>query len=176
MRAKLGVAIACMVLTVAMTAEARRGHEKAPREGSAERPTVDVSKYKHMAFVAAPGLNADAVYSKTILDEVSRVLADRGDFISSSKCFYDAKVDVKTNPPRVDLGPDTKNYDGIVCLTYTHGGRRADVDIYVIDVKSGDKVWHHELTGNDRNLDRAMKKHGADAVQRLKEYFYLVRR
>ncbi len=119
-----------------------------------------MQNYKRIAIVCAPRAGADASYAEMILDEVRRMAPSRLGFLDTVDCLSGVAVDIAADPPTADLGAGAADYDGVICLLYEYGAGHVILDMYLVDIKTGEQAWHHRLDSRDENVRYRLGKHG----------------
>ena len=143
------------------------------QQAPAQQARTPQTQYQRIAIVCAPAAGANAKYAAVILDqakaEANKVL---GPYLKAADCLPDVAVDTTSTPPKADLGARAADYDAVCCLTYSHGGGKATLDFYVLDVKSGASVWTYKLDTADPDTHRRLSRHGHYVPAILKHEFY----
>jgi len=131
------------------------------------------AKYQRIALVCAAAPGHDTSYASMVLKQAEpRVPSRLGRYIERADCLYDVPVDTTTKPPKVDLGKRVSDYDGVVCMVYSWSEMHVFLDFDMVDVKSGESVWHFQLDEKDPSVRNRLTRHGLWAPTIVKQYFY----
>jgi hypothetical protein len=136
--------------------------------------------YRRIAIVCAPAPATEPRYTKMILDNVKPRLASRLGFLDAVECLFDAPVSFPEGisyapprtPPTVSLGEKASAYDGIVCLVYWYDAGVVKLDMYVIEARTGQNIWFHQLATEDANVENRLRRHASWVPTMLKMRFY----
>jgi hypothetical protein len=99
------------------------------------------------------------------------MVPSRLNFLQKVDCLSNVPVDVSTIPPTVQL-KNKGDYNGIVTLVYSQSGDNVVLDITLVDAGTGAKVWSHQLSTRDSNVQARLMKHGYWVPTTLKQQFY----
>jgi len=131
------------------------------------------AEYQRVAFVCAAAPGHDTSYASMILKQAeARVPSRIGLYVKTADCLYDIPVDTSTKPPKVALGSKASNYDGVVCLVYSYSGDQVFLDMDMINVQTGQSVWHSQFDAEDKDTRVRLGKHGFWAPNEVKDKFY----
>jgi hypothetical protein len=150
------------VLTVGATLGCQQANPQA---------TAHVTQYQRIAFVCVPGPGADPSYAPLILREVEKMVPSRLGFLRKVDCVSNLPVDTSGPVPRLQLADKTE-YDGVVVLVYSYPAGTVLLDMDMVDAKTGEKVWHHQLKTQDTDTRGRLLKHGYWTATTVKMYFY----
>jgi len=132
--------------------------------------SVQLAQYKRLAIVCAPGAEADPVYASSIMQEVEKMAPSRLDFLERVDVLANVAVDTATSPPSVKL-TNVDSYDGIVALVYSYPAAVV-LDMYMIDARNGQQVWHYQLSTQDKDVPVRLTRHGYWTPTTIKNQFY----
>lgn len=129
------------------------------------------AQYQRLAIVCAPGTNADPQYARMVLQEAEKMVPSRLSFLQKVDCLYDVPVDTSAIPPTVQL-KNKGDYNGILVLVYSTSGENVVLDMNLVDTSTGAKVWSHQLSTKDSNVQGRLMRHGHWVPAALKQQFY----
>ena len=127
--------------------------------------------YQRLAIVCAPGAGADPQYAPMLLKETEKMVASRLNFLQKVDCLYDVPVDTSTTPPTVQL-KNKGDYNGVLVLVYSTSDGNVVLALTMVDANTGAKVWSHQLSTKDSNVEGRLLRHGYWVPTALKQQFY----
>ena len=164
---RTGCVVAALVLAVGLVG--CKSKEAAVVETG---PSVDAYQYQRIALVCGPGEGASPEYVKTILDGVRPMVPTRLGFLAKADVLDEVTPDGSAVPPKVNLGAKASAYDGIACMIYSYGEGLVNMDIYMLDARTGEQVWHHRLQTKDNDIQKRLNRHAYWTPTTLKMKFY----
>jgi hypothetical protein len=132
--------------------------------------SVQLAQYRRLAIVCAPGPGADPTYASSIMYEVEKMAPSRLDFLERVDILANVPVGTMASPPSVKL-KNADAYDGIVALVYSYPAAVL-LDMYMIDARSGQEVWHYQLSTEDKDIPGRLARHGYWTPTTIKNQFY----
>ncbi|MDO9532518.1 MAG: hypothetical protein Q7O12_10365 [Deltaproteobacteria bacterium] len=130
------------------------------------------AKYRRLAFVCAPGTGADPKYVPMVLREIEttvpKYLSEQN--LQKVSIIPDASIDISTVPPTARF-KTINDYDAVAIITYTYSPMVL-MDINLIDVKTGQKLWFLQLHAKPDNIDLRLNKLAHIVPHRINKYFY----
>ena len=129
------------------------------------------AQYQRLAIVCTPGTGGDPKYAPMLLKETEKMVASRLGFLQKVDCLYDVPVDMSTIPPTVQL-KNKGDYNGVLVLVYSTFGDRVLLDMTLVDTNTGAKVWSHQLSTKDSNVQGRLMRHGYWVPTTIKQHFY----
>lgn len=136
-----------------------------PEQAAASAP------YQRLAIVCAPGTGADPKFAPMLLKETEKMVPSRLGFLQKVDCLYDVPVDISTIPPTVKL-KNKGDYNGVLVLVYSTAGDSVVLDMTLVDTTTGAKVWSHQLSTKDSNVQSRLMRHGYWVPTTVKQHFY----
>jgi hypothetical protein len=130
------------------------------------------AKYRRLAFVCAPGTGADPKYVPMVLKEIEttvpKYLSEQN--LEKVNIIPDASIDMSTVPPTVRF-KTINDYDAVAVITYTYSPMVL-MDINLIDVKTGQKIWFLQIHAKPDNIELRLSKLAYIVPHRINKYFY----
>ena len=138
---------------------------------SSPQATAHVTQYQRIAFVCIPAPGADPNYARPILMEVEKTVPTHLKFLKKVDCVSNLPIDTSGPVPSVRLA-DKSEYDGVVVLIYSYPAGSVLLDMDMVDARTGEKVWHHQLKTEDKDTRGRLLKHGYQAASAMETRFY----
>ena len=129
------------------------------------------AQYQRLAIVCVPGTGADPKYATMLLKEVEKMVPSRLGFLQKVDCLYDVPVDISTTPPTVQL-KNKGDYNGVLVLVYSTAGDSVVLDMTLVDTNTGARVWSHQFSTKDSNVQGRLMRHGYWVPTTVKQHFY----
>lgn len=127
--------------------------------------------YRRLAIVCVPGKGADPNYVDVIITHAKKKAPSRLGFLSTVDFPKNISVDGEAVPPTLNLSQDVSAYDAIAVLVYSYSGSFVYLDIYMIDTKSGESIWHHQLATRDWRIHSRLLAHGHWTPSTIKIFY-----
>jgi len=128
-------------------------------------------QYQRLAIVCAPKPGADPQYADVILKSVQGNVMSRLGFLKKADVLSDVTVDTSSTPPKVRLN-NAADYDAVLCLVYSYGAGHVYLDLRMLDAKTGQEIWYHQLDKLDPNIKTRLSTHGYWVPSTVKMKFY----
>ncbi len=158
---KICVALILCLLVVAGACRARVSPEQ----------KAIAPQYQRIAIVIAPGPGADAALAVPMMKEVERMVPTRLGFLQKVDCLPNVPVDITAVPPNAQI-KNKGDYDGIVTLIYSAADGKVFMDMTLVDAKTGEKIWSHQLATKDSDIRGRLMKHAYWTPTTIKQHFY----
>ena len=128
--------------------------------------------YQRLAFVCVPAPDADPSGVAIIMNELRQTAPVGLYFLEDIDYRKDIALDVSGAAPKIAPGQDLSQYDAIAALVYSHNGGMVYLDIHMMDVKSGDNIWHYRMSKFDLLRDRRLRAHAHWTPSMIRKHFY----
>jgi hypothetical protein len=130
------------------------------------------ARYSRLAFVCAPGKGADPKYVTIILNEIESTASKYFSGANLQKVSFipDASIDTGSATPTVQF-KNMNDYDAVAVITYIYSPM-VFMDINLIDVKTGQRIWFLQLHAKPENIEYQLYRLAKVVPHRINKYFY----